>query len=905
MMAERNLDRVSVSSQDSQDHLTGSLHLDNSVAFHRLAKNRTLSEPLIDCNDIESSYRDTSPVIRFTRSVDSQLGRLSRTSMPSALIGQGRAKTAQERYIDASVYIQEGEDNDKFTTHPTTQGAMTGYRLIHNHVAWTLDLIASILILVISIAEYPSVFLEKDTFNFSSHESTHYLDDFYLPFHTVIEVACLSVVLVLLLFRMKWMGVRHFFRHFRSVLKLFLIGIMYVEVIVILIRFRNHIRVFRALRPVFLLDSHYCRGVRRMARQILQSMPPILDMMLLLIAFILVFALFGYFLFIDAKNSIYFVDLWTSFVSLFILLTTANFPTVMMPVYSEYWWAPIFFIAFLCIGLYLIMNLLLAVVYSTFSTFEKEKFRKLFLHKREALCRAFDVIHGSQNMNFEQFSGLMKVHKPHWNNWRVLCCFKALDKDNSNSLCLQEFLHFYEVINMKWIQYSDLEGEARWYSWIKTKRIRKFFRGITIFVEHKIFKYIINFSLICFGIFLIYVAAETGAQPESVNVIVNGTNVSLGGRCIYLNKENTVYWINVFFLALYSIEAVLKLVGLGLIPYFSHAWNVFDFLCVLLSAVGMTVDLANYKSLPLYEACSDGHSAKDWLRYVLYARVIRLFRLFQIKQRYRDVLGTLFALLPRMFNVGLLIILLYFFFAIIGMECFSFLLYPGCCTKYWTPGFDVQSNYNGNTTYPDQHTYFLNNFNNILRSYVLLFELMIVNNWYIAMNAVTAESGTQWTRLYFMIFFIVSVIIVAIVISFILDAFLFRMESYDNARGQVFGEGVDTKDVYISKDEYQQFCQKLPNLINENGSWMHLRYKGKRKKTKADFRLQMYADEAKEWAVEQDAILERERSTAATRGPLATLTHDRMLPDGPDLVENHFSNDLSVSVQPASVVQTE
>jgi len=40
--------------------------------------------------------------------------------------------------------------------------------------------------------------------------------------------------------------------------------VMYVEAITVLIRGQNHFRVTRALRPLFLIDTHYCCGVRRL-----------------------------------------------------------------------------------------------------------------------------------------------------------------------------------------------------------------------------------------------------------------------------------------------------------------------------------------------------------------------------------------------------------------------------------------------------------------------------------------------------------------------------------------------------------------------------------------------------------------------------------------------------------------
>ena len=39
--------------------------------------------------------------------------------------------------------------------------------------------------------------------------------------------------------------------------------IMFIEAVTVLIRQDSHVRITRALRPVFLIDSHYLYGVRR------------------------------------------------------------------------------------------------------------------------------------------------------------------------------------------------------------------------------------------------------------------------------------------------------------------------------------------------------------------------------------------------------------------------------------------------------------------------------------------------------------------------------------------------------------------------------------------------------------------------------------------------------------------
>lgn len=109
-----------------------------------------------------------------------------------------------------------------------------------------------------------------------------------------------------------------------SKLQCITLTIMVLEAITVLIRQSSHFRVTRALRPIFLVDTRACGAVRRYIRQILQSLPPIFDMLALLLFFVCIYALLGYFLFGDYETNLYFKSLSDSFVSMFVLLTTAK-----------------------------------------------------------------------------------------------------------------------------------------------------------------------------------------------------------------------------------------------------------------------------------------------------------------------------------------------------------------------------------------------------------------------------------------------------------------------------------------------------------------------------------------------------------------------------------------------------
>ena len=51
---------------------------------------------------------------------------------------------------------------------------------------------------------------------------------------------------------------------------------------------------------------------------------------------------------------------------MFVLLTTSNFPDVMLPSYGQSRRYAIFFITYLVIGLFMLLNMLLAIFYSNY-----------------------------------------------------------------------------------------------------------------------------------------------------------------------------------------------------------------------------------------------------------------------------------------------------------------------------------------------------------------------------------------------------------------------------------------------------------------------------------------------------------------------------------------------------------
>jgi hypothetical protein len=150
--------------------------------------------------------------------------------------------------------------------------------------------------------------------------------------------------------------------------------------------------LLRALRPLYFLKTAPAADVRRLLWQIFKTGQRVIDILVLLFFYVGMFAVMGTYLYSANPANWFFADLQSAFVQMFVLLTTNNFPDIMLPAYAQSRWNCIFFIAFIVGGIYFIANLVLAIIYQHFTMRERHKFRRLLLHRRFALRCAFAAI---------------------------------------------------------------------------------------------------------------------------------------------------------------------------------------------------------------------------------------------------------------------------------------------------------------------------------------------------------------------------------------------------------------------------------------------------------------------------------------------------------------------------------
>eukprot|EP00947_MAST-08B_sp_MAST-8B-sp1_P003925 g3925.t1 len=117
---------------------------------------------------------------------------------------------------------------------------------------------------------------------------------------------------------------------------------------------------------------------------------------------------------------------------------------------------------------------------------------------------------------------------------------------------------------------------------------------------------------------------------------------------------------NYVFAFIFTIECGLKLTALCHL-YFKDPWNVFDFLIVAGTNIGLVVQWSG----------GGGANVSSITTVVRTFRVGRIFRLVKKAKRLRQLFNTLLLSFPALGNIGGLLFLVFFIFTVMGVQLFA------------------------------------------------------------------------------------------------------------------------------------------------------------------------------------------------------------------------------------------
>jgi len=314
--------------------------------------------------------------------------------------------------------------------------------------------------------------------------------------------------------------------------------------------------------------------------------------------------------------------------------------------------------------------------------------------------------------------------------WEV--AWLILNVANDGQLPLEEFYHITDILDLRVVNIKKPQGLL----WLVPAKIyqstpsRLLIQGI----RHVYFRYAFDALILVNFIFLAF--DLDGGEP--------------------------------YFLTLFTLEILLKLYAFGIGAFVRKSWNLFDTV-VISSALLVTLVEAGGQSTASSEVALD---------FLMALRVVRVLRVFHSVARFRVVINTILHILPSMATYLAIILVFYYFFAIIGMEVFG-----GRVSSAAGSPHDC-----GNPSLHDsdfiRDGYCNNNFNDLFSSLVTLFELMTVNQWHVITEGFVLVTH-KVARLYFLSFHLVCVTLILNIFSaFVIEAFILEFNVTGSAGGQ-------------------------------------------------------------------------------------------------------------------------
>jgi hypothetical protein len=493
--------------------------------------------------------------------------------------------------------------------------------------------------------------------------------------------------------------------------------LMLAEIVVsLIVRRWVWIRFSRPFRATLLV----CKSprVRRMTSRILRAVPRTIKVMFCALIVAAFYALVGMYLFngvFDTDANTHLNQNYDSFLAsllcMLVLNTTENFPDVYLLAYdSSPWISSFFFVSYIVIGTWLFLNLIMAVIYNLFEEEHIHKVSRERIKEQQNLLLAFRVLNGdSNNLSYQKFIQMFRYVRPRADEGEGRVIFTLLDKDRSEYVTIREFLLLGEVLNF----YSISRVQLQIASYYDSRRWQRF---VNLFTNpHPRVRYLVSSSVFRWFQF--------------VNVF---------GSCVvllfFVNMDEAADMLNNLFLGLLSLEFFLCIIAHGYRVYWEK--DPFTFLLVVVSIV------AELAFPPIVTAC---------------VRAARILRPLFISRRLRLMITTLSQTSVIIFELLSLMLIVFYVFAVSGMELFSAQLLQ-------IPPHDYMESFD---TFP--------------KAMLSLFQISTTNNWQEVMYP-AVDDTTIYHSVFFLVFYYTNcMVILNILATLIISAYssIIQNMSYD------------------------------------------------------------------------------------------------------------------------------
>ncbi|XP_049748694.1 two pore channel protein 2 isoform X3 [Elephas maximus indicus] len=404
-----------------------------------------------------------------------------------------------------------------------------------------------------------------------------------------------------------------------------------------------------------------------------------------------------------------------------------------------------------------LMNLLTAIIYNQFRGYLMLSLQTSLFRRRLGTRAAYEVLASleegredhPQAVGVKPETFLRALQKTHMATHCKRAIEQKLRSHGDGLLSADEFQKLFNELDKRVVKEHPPRPEYR----------SPFLRSAQFLFGHYYFDYLGNFialgNLVSICVFLVL---DSDLIPDDRDDFILGI-------------------LNSVFILYYQVEMLLKIFALGLWGYLSYLSNLFDGFLTLVLLVLEISTVAVYRfPHPGWKPQTVGLlSLWDMTRLVNMLIVFRFLRIIPNIKMMAVVANTLLDLVRNMRAFAGILVVVYYIFAIIGINLFrGVVVVPsGNSSLAAVNGSEPCGSF-------EQLEYWPNNFDDFAAALVTLWNVMVVNNWQVFLDAFRRYSG-PWSKVYFVSWWLVSSVVwVNLFLALILENFIHKWDRRDH-----------------------------------------------------------------------------------------------------------------------------
>jgi len=435
-------------------------------------------------------------------------------------------------------------------------------------------------------------------------------------------------------------------------------------------------------------------------------------------------------------------------VKLIVLISTENYPQIMLPAYKINPWTMLYFVLFIFIGMFLLLSVLLAVIVEFWLSYLKKTNDTEKRKERLGITKAFTWIDKSRAGYIEEtaWNELILLLKKDFTKLQSHFMFQMLDYEQKGQLDVLDFLNITEALKM---HYTLKDADTA----IENTEIGQFARRIlSYYLTVKGYEFTVQtLSFVCTLLHTILSVIHWVDVPNDYIIVHTAINTVL--------------------LLILLSEVLLRVMasGSGFFHPLINKWEVGSITLAFISMVGYWITWLS--SLKEADSATVPFLPRTYEFFRLVWELMIFVRLAWLKNSLKGQLIFFYKVLMVLFELFLFIVIIMYVFLGVGLEFFA-----------------IATNDNNEENYFQHYTCKLG-FITPWCGCLTLWQLITTSNWHEVMNSVHSASG-WWAYIYFILFYIaIDLILLDLMIAIAIEMYnAVRQQSETEEEEGLFGD---------------------------------------------------------------------------------------------------------------------